>query len=44
LLFLTETEGKALNEQGLRREPTGVQDVETGAEYSIAQNLGKDVV
>jgi nucleoside-triphosphatase THEP1 len=32
----------ALNEQGLRREPMAVHDVETGAEYSIAQNLGKD--
>jgi nucleoside-triphosphatase THEP1 len=32
----------ALNEQGLRREPMAVQDVETGTEYSIAQNLGKE--
>jgi hypothetical protein len=44
LLFLTETERKALNEQGLSREPTAVQDVKTGTEYSIAQNLGKGVV
>lgn len=32
----------ALNAQGLRREPMAVQDVETGTEYSIAQNLGKE--
>jgi nucleoside-triphosphatase THEP1 len=32
----------ALNEQGLRREPMAVQDLETGTEYSIAQNLGKE--
>lgn len=32
----------ALNEHGLRREPMAVQDVETGIEYSIAQNLGKE--
>ena len=32
----------ALNEQGLRRVPMAVQDVETGTEYSIAQNLGKE--
>ncbi|MFT4818757.1 MAG: nucleoside-triphosphatase THEP1 [Pseudomonadales bacterium] len=32
----------ALNEQGLRREPMAVQDVETGTEYSIAQTLGKE--
>jgi len=32
----------ALNDQGLRREPMAVQDVETGTEYSIAQNLGKE--
>lgn len=31
----------ALNEQGLRREPMALQDLETGQEYSIAQNLGK---
>jgi len=35
---------KAQNAQGLRREPMAVQDVETGTEYSIAQNLGKNVV
>jgi hypothetical protein len=32
------------NAHGLRREPMEVQDVKTGTEYSIAQNLGKDVV
>lgn len=32
----------ALNEQGLRREPMALQDLETGKEYSIAQNLGKE--
>lgn len=32
----------ALNEQGLRREPMALQDLETGQEYSIAQNLGKE--
>ena len=31
-----------LDEQGLRRKPMAVQDVETGTEYSIAQNLGKE--
>ncbi|WP_144777903.1 DUF2478 domain-containing protein [Marinobacter maritimus] len=31
----------ALNAQGLRREPMALQDLETGQEYSIAQNLGK---
>ena len=31
-----------LNEQGLRREPMALQDLETGREYSIAQNLGKE--
>lgn len=30
----------ALNEQGLRREPMALQDLLTGKEYSIAQNLG----
>ncbi|WP_417513385.1 DUF2478 domain-containing protein [Marinobacter sp.] len=32
----------ALNEQGLRRKPMALQDLETGQEYSIAQNLGKE--
>ena len=32
----------ALDEQGLRREPMALQDLETGQEYSIAQNLGKE--
>ncbi|WP_309043780.1 DUF2478 domain-containing protein [Marinobacter sediminicola] len=32
----------ALNEHGLRREPMALQDLETGQEYSIAQNLGKE--
>ncbi len=32
----------ALNEQGLRREPMVLQDLETGQEYSIAQHLGKE--
>ncbi len=32
----------ALNQQGLRREPMALQDLETGQEYSIAQNLGKE--
>ncbi|MCK0163207.1 DUF2478 domain-containing protein [Marinobacter sp. S6332] len=32
----------ALNERGLRREPMALQDLETGKEYSIAQNLGKE--
>ena len=32
----------ALNEQGLRREPMALQDLETGKEYSIAQNLGRE--
>ncbi len=32
----------ALNEQGLRRKPMALQDLETGKEYSIAQNLGKE--
>lgn len=32
----------ALNEQGLRRQPMALQDLETGKEYSIAQNLGKE--
>ncbi|MDS1311264.1 DUF2478 domain-containing protein [Marinobacter xiaoshiensis] len=31
-----------LNEQGLRRAPMALQDLETGKEYSIAQNLGKE--
>lgn len=31
----------ALNEEGLRREPMALQDLETGCEYPIAQNLGK---
>ena len=30
-----------LNEQGLRRKPMALQNLETGQEYSIAQNLGK---
>src|SRR5690554_3204121 len=32
----------ALNEQGLRREPMALQDLETGQEYPIAQNLGRE--
>ncbi|MDO6443189.1 DUF2478 domain-containing protein [Marinobacter sp. 2_MG-2023] len=32
----------ALNGQGLRRKPMALQDLETGREYSIAQNLGKE--
>jgi len=32
----------AINEQGLRREPMALQDLETGCEYSIAQNLGAE--
>ncbi|MGO1659997.1 MAG: DUF2478 domain-containing protein, partial [Marinobacter sp.] len=32
----------ALNAQGLRRTPMALQDLETGKEYSIAQNLGKE--
>ncbi|WP_100638188.1 DUF2478 domain-containing protein [Marinobacter salexigens] len=32
----------ALNDQGLRREPMALQDLETGKEYSIAQDLGKE--
>lgn len=32
----------ALNKQGLRREPMALQDLETGKEYPIAQNLGKE--
>ncbi len=30
----------ALNEQGLRRQPMALQDLESGREYPIAQNLG----
>jgi hypothetical protein len=31
-----------LDEQGLRRKPMALQDLETGTEYCIAQNLGKE--
>ena len=32
----------ALNDQGLRRKPMALQDLETSQEYPIAQNLGKE--
>jgi nucleoside-triphosphatase THEP1 len=31
-----------LDAQGLRRKPMALQDIETGTEYCIAQNLGKE--
>ena len=40
--FVWQNSAVALNEQGFRHEPLAVQDVETGTEYSIAQNLGKE--